>query len=252
MARIKLDGVGLTFRVRQHRRLTLKEFVVRQMFRRSANPVIEVEALRDVNLDLHDGQRIGIIGPNGSGKSTLLRLVAGIYTPTHGRRAVAGRISALFEIALGFELDATGWENMFLRGFLQGETPASVRAKMHQIADFSELGQFLSVPVRYYSAGMSVRLAFSIATAIEPEILLVDEVLSVGDLAFQVKAGQRMREMMNKARVMVVVSHDLQSLGGLCEQGLWLERGRVHMVGPIAEVIAAYRRSVRGGQAQAA
>jgi ABC-type polysaccharide/polyol phosphate transport system ATPase subunit len=252
MARILLNDVSLTFQVRQHRRLTLKEFLVRQMFRRSVNPVIKVEALKRVSLDLHDGQRIGIIGHNGSGKSTLLKLMAGIYAPTHGRRLVHGRISSLFDIALGFEPDASGWENMFFRGYLQGETPTGVRTKLQQIAEFSELGEFLNMPVRYYSAGMSVRLAFSIATAIDPEILLVDEVLSVGDLAFQVKAKQRMKEMMQQAHLIVMVSHDLNSLGSLCEQGLWLDHGQVRLAGPIDKVIEAYSRSVRGSSRPAA
>jgi lipopolysaccharide transport system ATP-binding protein len=165
---------------------------------------------------------------------------------------VDGRISALFDLALGFEADASGWENIYYRGYLQGETPRSVRAKMQGIADFSELGDFLNMPVRYYSAGMIVRLAFSISTAIEPEILLVDEVLAAGDMAFQDKARQRMREMMNKARLIVMVSHDLPSLGGLCERGIWLDHGRLRQDGPIAEVIAGYTESVRHNQGQAA
>src|SRR5260370_1231017 len=123
MARIDLDRVGLTFRVRKHGRITLKEFLVRQMFRRSINPVIEVKALKDVSLRIDEGERVGIIGPNGAGKSTLLKLLAGIYPPTNGKRLVEGRISSLFDIALGFEADATGLENIYVRGYLQGETP---------------------------------------------------------------------------------------------------------------------------------
>ena len=198
MARIELDQVSLTFRVRKHGRISLKEFLVRQMFRRSINPVIKVRALRDVSLTVEEGERVGIIGPNGAGKSTLLKLLAGVYPPMRGRRLVDGRISSLFDISLGFEQDATGWENIFYRGYLQGETPRSVRAKIQPIAEFSELGDFLNMPVRYYSAGMMVRLAFSIATAVEPEILLVDEVLSVGDMSFQDKARRRMQEMMGR------------------------------------------------------
>src|SRR5215813_7271610 len=204
MAQIDLEKVSLTFRVRPHGRISLKEFLVRRMFRRSRNPVIRVDALRDVSLHIGAGQRVGIIGHNGAGKSTLLKLLAGIYPPTKGRRLVRGRISSLFDIALGFEPDASGWENIFFRGYLQGETPRSVKAKMQGIADFSELGDFLNMPVRYYSAGMLVRLAFSIATAIDPEILLVDEVLGAGDMAFQVKARQRMCEMMSKARLIIM------------------------------------------------
>lgn len=252
MARIVLDHLSLTFRVRQHRRLTLKEFLVRQMFRRSVNPFLEVRALQDVCLEVKEGERLGIIGHNGAGKSTLLKVLAGIYPPTAGYRIVEGQISSLFDIALGFEQDASGWENIAYRGYLQGETARTIRPKLQPIADFSELGHFLDMPVRYYSAGMMVRLAFSIATAIEPEILLVDEVLSVGDLAFQDKARLRMREMMAKARLIVMVSHDLDALSRLCERGLWMDHGRVRQVGSMAEVVAAYTHSVRGSQNQAA
>src|SRR5262249_39437454 len=154
----------------------------------------------------------GIIGHNGAGKSTLLKLLAGIYPPSSGTRVVRGRISSLFDITLGFELDASGWENINYRGYLQGESPQSIKAKVGEIAAFAELGEFLDMPVRYYSAGMMIRLAFSIATAIDPEILIVDEVLAVGDLAFQQKATERIRSMMAQAKLMVIVSHDLDRL----------------------------------------
>jgi ABC-type polysaccharide/polyol phosphate transport system ATPase subunit len=252
MARIELDKVSLTFRVRQRGRITLKEFLVRQMFRRSVNPMIEVRALQEVSLQLHEGERIGVIGHNGAGKSTLLKVLAGIYPPSGGQRIVEGRISSLFDIALGFEMDATGWENIAYRGYLQGETPHTIRAKMQPIADFTELGDFLDMPVRYYSAGMLVRLAFSIATAIEPEILLVDEVLSVGDMAFQEKARVRMREMIAKAKLIVVVSHDLVNLMQLCDRAIWMDHGRLRQVGPTAEIIDAYTTSVHASQSQAA
>jgi ABC-type polysaccharide/polyol phosphate transport system ATPase subunit len=252
MARIELDKVSLTFRVRKHGRITLKEFVVRQMFRRAENPWIQVDALQDVSLHIGEGERVGIIGHNGAGKSTLLKLLAGIYPPSRGKRHVHGRISSLFDLALGFEPDATGWENIFFRGYLQGETPRRVRAKVGPIAEFSELGDFLNMPVRYYSAGMLVRLAFSIATSIEPEILLVDEVLSVGDLAFQEKARRRMQDMMVKAHLIVMVSHDLESVARLCDRGVWMDHGRIRAMGPIADVVGAYTKSVRGSLAHAA
>lgn len=242
MAHIELHQLNLTFQVRKASGVTLKEFIVRGLFRQSANPKMTVHALRDVNLTVGDGERVGIIGHNGAGKSTLLRLLAGIYPPTSGRRRVVGQISSLFDIALGFEADATGWENIAYRSYLQGETPRSVREKIDAIAEFSELGDFLNMPVRYYSAGMSVRLAFAIATAIEPEILLVDEVLSVGDLAFQEKAARRMREMMSKAKIIIMVSHDLLSIGKLCERAIWMDHGTILDSGPTAEVIAAYER----------
>jgi ABC-type polysaccharide/polyol phosphate transport system ATPase subunit len=249
MARIVLDHVGLTFRLRQQGRMTLKEFLVRQQFRRSVNPLLQVEALRDVSFRVEEGERVGVVGHNGAGKSTLLKLLAGVYPPTRGRRLVEGRISSLFDIALGFEPEATGWENIKYRGYLQGETPDTIGPKMQPIAEFTELGRFLDIPVRYYSAGMLVRLAFSIATAIDPEVLLVDEVLSVGDLAFQVKARERMREMIARARLLVMVSHDLQSLAALCERGLWMDHGQVRMDGPIHQVLAAYTAAVAAGTA---
>jgi ABC-type polysaccharide/polyol phosphate transport system ATPase subunit len=243
--------VGLTFRVRPQKSLTLKEFLIGQMFRPSRNPAIEVRALHDVTLSVRQGDRLGIIGHNGAGKSTLLRLLAGIYPPTAGRMEVEGKISSLFDIALGFETEANGWENIAYRCYLQGETPRSVRAKRNAIAEFSELGDFLNMPVRYYSAGMMVRLAFSIATAIDPEILLVDEVLSVGDMAFQNKAAARMKEMMAKAHLMVLVSHDLGAVARLCNRIVWMDHGRPLQVGPADEVIAAYKESVEAAPAPA-
>jgi lipopolysaccharide transport system ATP-binding protein len=252
MARIELDKVCLTFRVRSHGRITLKEFLVRRMFRKSINPKLLVHALQEVSLQVREGDRLGIIGHNGAGKSTLLKMLAGVYPPTSGKRAVEGHISSLFDIALGFEPEASGWENISYRGYLQGETPKTIRSKMQSIADFSELGKFLDMPVRYYSAGMLVRLAFSIATAIEPEILLVDEVLSVGDMAFQEKARMRMLDMIAKAQLIVMVSHDLESLKKLCDTVVWMDHGRIRQIGLTDEVIAAYKASVHAGQNQAA
>jgi lipopolysaccharide transport system ATP-binding protein len=252
MARIELERVGLTFQVRQQKVLTLKEFVLKRMFLPSRNPHFQVRALHDVSLQVGQGERLGVIGHNGAGKSTLLRLLAGIYTPTQGSIVVEGKVSSLFDISLGFEPDANGWENIAYRSYLQGETPAKVRRKKDAIAAFSELGDFLNLPVRYYSAGMMVRLAFSIATAIDPEVLLVDEVLGVGDLAFQNKARQRMKEMMARAHVMVMVSHDLDAIEKTCTRAIWLDHGQVLSSGPCAEVSAAYRAAVAHTQARSA
>ena len=219
------------------------------MFLRSVNPVIEVPALQDVNLDIGEGERVGILGHNGAGKSTLLRVLAGVYPPTSGKRVVQGDISSLFDLIIGFEQEASGWENIAYRGYLQGETPRSIQAKMQSIADFSELGDFLATPVKYYSSGMLVRLAFSISTAVDPEILLIDEVLAAGDMAFQKKAKTRMREMINKARLIVMVSHDMKALGSFCDRGIWLDQGVIRVEGPIDAVIAAYTREIKGEQA---
>ncbi len=241
MPLIELDHASMTFRVCEQYQITLKEYLLRGMFRRATNPVMKVRALQDVSLRFRDGDRVGIVGGNGAGKSTLLRLLAGIYAPTRGRRTVYGRISSLFELSLGFEMEASGRQNILYRGYLQGETPRSMRAKMQEIADFCELGRYLDIPVRFYSAGMMVRLAFSIATTIKPEILLVDEVLSAGDMAFQAKARRRMRDMMSQAKIMVVVSHDLETLPAVCDTGVWLHQGRVRMAGSMKTVCTAYK-----------
>jgi ABC-type polysaccharide/polyol phosphate transport system ATPase subunit len=240
MARIVMDHVSLSFHVRQHQRVSFKEYMVKRLFRRKVNPFLHVNALQDVSLEIHCGDRLGVIGHNGAGKSTLLRVLAGIYPPTSGALHVEGAVSSLFDIALGFEPECSGWENICFRGYLQGETPRSIKSKMQPIADFSELGDFLNTPVRYYSAGMRLRLAFSIATAIEPEILLVDEVLSVGDLAFTEKATQRMHDMMAKANLIVMVSHDLESIVRVCDRIAWMDHGRIRQIGKPADVVAAY------------
>jgi ABC-type polysaccharide/polyol phosphate transport system ATPase subunit len=241
MSLIQLENVGLRFDVPTAGRASLKESVIRRLSGRGAAPLMRIQALDDVSLTIGRGERVGVIGHNGAGKSTLLKLLAGVYPPTSGRRTVRGRVSSLFEVALGFEPAVNGWENITLRGYLQGETPAGIRAKQHEIAEFSELGAFLDLPVRCYSVGMLVRLAFSIATAVDPEILLIDEALSAGDLAFQEKARRRMTELIARARLLVTVSHELDVLAELCERVIWLDHGRVRQDGPAAAVIAAYR-----------
>ncbi|MEN6407662.1 MAG: ABC transporter ATP-binding protein, partial [Thermoguttaceae bacterium] len=233
------------FQVRRFGRISLKEYLLKGFFLPSKRPTFDVQALDGVSLTVNERERLGVIGHNGAGKSTLLKLLAGVYPPTTGRRAVHGRISSLFDISLGFEPEASGWDNIMYRGFLQGETPKSIRKKMQPIAEFSELGEeFLNMPIRYYSTGMMVRLAFSIATTVKPEILLVDEVLSAGDMAFQQKARDRMRSLMSSARAVVLVSHDLVSVSSLCDRVLWLDHGKSRMIGPAKEVVAAYMDQV--------
>lgn len=252
MARIHLDDVHLTFTLRQRGSTSLKDWVLRKLLRRPGPPLPTVQALRGVSFTINEGDRLGIIGHNGAGKSTLLRLLAGVYSPSSGTCLVEGKISSLFELALGFEPEATGWENITYRGYLQKESPRSIKAKMEQIAEFSELGDALDMPIRYYSSGMLVRLAFSIATAIEPEVLLIDEVLAAGDLAFMAKARQRMRDLLKQARVMVMVSHDLEALSSICDRLMWLDHGQVKMIGSAAETIAAYYQHMNAINSRAA
>ncbi len=246
MAKIELSDVSLTFSVRRTPKTTFKEYLTRALFLESRNPRTSIHALTGLNLSAADGDRIGVIGHNGAGKSTLLRLLAGVYPPTQGTRLVEGRVCSLFDIALGFEPDASGWENIRYRAYLLGETPKSLRKKIDAIAAFTELGEFLDMPVRFYSSGMMVRLAFSISTAVEPEVLLIDEVLAAGDMAFQLKARERMRGLMDQARLMVLVSHDLGTLSGLCNRAVWLSHGQIQMDGSPSDVVAAYQRSITG------
>jgi lipopolysaccharide transport system ATP-binding protein len=252
-AEIELRDVHLRFRVRSAARVSLKEYLVRGLFRPSANPPVDVHALRGVSLHVGEGERLGIIGHNGAGKSTLLKVIAGVYPPTSGTRRVVGRVCSLFDLMVGFEMEASGWENIRFRSYLQGETPRTVRTKVDTIAEFSELGRFLDVPLKYYSAGMLVRLAFSIASAAEPEVLLIDEALAAGDASFRLKARQRIAELKQAARLMVLVSHDLNAMPDLCSAVAWMERGEVKMLGPCDAVIAAYRASAgRAGPVGAA
>ena len=244
MAKIELNDVSITFNAHQQKRVSLKEYLVKGMFRKSVNPVLRVHALNGINLSVREGERIGVIGHNGAGKTTLLKTLAGVYPPTTGTRIVEGKVCSLFDITLGFEYEATGWENILYRSYLQGETPTTIRDKLDQIAAFTDLGDFLNIAVRNYSAGMMMRLAFSIATAVNPEVLLVDEVLSVGDLAFLQKARARMKELMNSARLMVMVAHDLGSILEMCTRVVWLEHGRVMADGAPGVVVEQYIQSV--------
>jgi ABC-type polysaccharide/polyol phosphate transport system ATPase subunit len=241
MARIELRDVNLTFKVRKSGRVGLKEFLVGGLFRKKVNPYLEVRALRNVNLSISDGERVGVIGHNGAGKSTLIRLIAGVYPPSSGEFRTDGRISSLMELGLGIESMASGWNNIAYRCYLQGDTPKEVAAKRPEIAAFTELGEFLHMPIRFYSSGMYVRFAFAVATAIDPEILLLDEIFGAGDLSFQEKAKRRMHDLVNKAQILLFVSHDLSMIEQLCERVIWMDKGTIIREGPAREMIALYK-----------
>src|SRR5262245_15600469 len=239
MAGIHVKDVCVTYQVCKGGRSTLKEWVLGGL-RQRQEKWVQVRALQDVSFDVAEGSRLGIVGHNGAGKSTLLKVLSGIYQPLSGICKVDGRIASLFDLSLGFEPDASGWDNIHYRGYLQKETPQSLRGKVREIAEFSGLGSALDLPIRYYSSGMLVRLAFSIATAIEPEVFLVDEVLGAGDLEFAQRAKMRIHHLVRKARLMVVVSHDLNALASFCDRVLWLDHGQVRELGPAKSTIHAY------------
>lgn len=189
-----------------------------------------VEALRDISLEILPGDRVGLVGHNGAGKTTLLRMLAGIYEPTLGTMASEGRVTSLLDVTLGLDYEATGYENIILRGLILGASKAEMSRLTPSIAEFSELGDYLSMPVRTYSSGMVLRLAFSIVTSIHADVLLMDEWLSVGDAAFVEKAEGRMKEFVGRASILVLASHNAKIIGDLCNVLLTLEHGSIKSV----------------------
>jgi ABC-type polysaccharide/polyol phosphate transport system ATPase subunit len=241
------EGVGRRFRVYPHRNVTLKEAIVKW---RHVRPT-EIWALRDVDMQIEPGESVGFIGRNGSGKTTLLRLIAGIFAPTEGRLEVGGSVGSLLELGAGFHPDFTGRENIFLSASIYGLNRAAVRERMDEIVDFSELEQFIDIPVRTYSSGMYMRLGFAIAVHIEADVLLLDEVFAVGDEAFQRKCVDRVLRFREHGGTVCFVSHDAAAVERLCERALLLTRGRVEYEGPASEALKRYHRLLAAEEAPA-
>ncbi len=197
-----------------------------------------VRALDQVSFSLKQGDRLGLVGPNGAGKTTLIRVLADIYAPTSGTLERRGTLIPMFDIGIGFDGEATGYENIELRGMMMGLSKAEISRRIDEIAEFSELDDYLDLPIRTYSAGMTLRLMFSIATSVEGDIILMDEWVSVGDEAFQKKAQKRMSEIVGRAGILVIASHDPHTLLRHCNLGMRLEKGRVTDIGPIADVLS--------------
>lgn len=197
-----------------------------------------IAALKDLSFEFERGQRIGLIGRNGSGKSTLLRVLGGIYKPTSGHVKISGRVSSLFNLNLGVQPDATGLENIVIRGLVKGWSYREIRDKIPEIVEFSELDDFIDYPIRTYSSGMRMRLLFAIATSYSPEILLLDEWIGAGDSTFQQKAAKRMNELVAGSGITVIASHNRSLLENVCDVGIWLNQGVAEAIGPIKEVHA--------------
>ena len=243
-ASISLKSVHLDLPVFDVSALSLKKRVMR-MGRRNriaedSTGVVVVRAIDDLSLELKSGDRLGLVGHNGAGKSTLLRVLAGIYPPSSGTVDVLGKSVPLLDIALGMDDQSTGRQNIRLRGLLLGMTDAEIRRKTDDIAEFTELGDYLDLPLRTYSSGMRVRLAFAISTAVDADILLLDEVLGVGDASFQEKANRRLQELHDRSDIVVLAIHDSKAIQKNCNKVLWMERGKARMFGPVDDVVRAY------------
>lgn len=235
---IEVNNVSMAFRMDINRPSGLKDWVVN--FVTGKRDIREFRALSGISFTVERGEVVGIIGRNGSGKSTLLKIISGIYKPTGGSVTLGGSVVPMLELGSGFDQELTGYENIFLNGAILGYTEKYLREKLDEIIAFSELGDFINMPIKTYSSGMMMRLAFSVATVVNPEILIVDEILAVGDEFFQKKSFARMQELMSGGTTVLFVSHNLDQIRNMCGRVVWLDGGHIRMAGPTQEVCAAY------------
>lgn len=235
---IEAADVSMRFRMNSDKIISLKEFVTSAM--RGKLQYQEFTALDHVSFTVKRGETLGLIGRNGAGKSTMLKIISGILKPTEGNVICRGNVVPMLELGSGFDFDLTGRENIFLNGAILGYSEDFLNAKYGEIVEFSELGNFIESPIRNYSSGMLARLAFSVATMVQPEVLIVDEILAVGDAAFQEKSKKRMLELMGGGTTVLFVSHSLNQMQEMCGRVVWLEHGQVKMCGPAQEVCDAY------------
>lgn len=246
---IHLDNISVILPIYNARGRALKAELLRRTvggnLDSSTDPhIVIVRALDGITINLEHGDRMALIGRNGSGKTTLLRVFAGIYPPTGGTISIHGRVSALTDMSMGMDMEATGYENIFLRGVVMGLSAAQAESLIPDIEQFTELGEYLCLPVRTYSSGMMLRLAFAISTAVQPEILLLDEMVGAGDSAFVAKARDRIEGLIHKSSIMVLASHADQLVTQLCTRAIWMDSGRVRAFGPVEQVLADYHAEV--------
>lgn len=243
---VSLEDVGVDFVLYQGSARSLKKAALRTTVgglvgSRASDERTVVRALRHISLEAKDGDRVALIGRNGAGKSTLLRVIAGIYRPTSGKITTQGRRVPLFDIGLGADEEGTGRENILLRGLLMGLTRAEIEERTDEIIEFSELGEFLDLPIKTYSTGMMLRLLFSIATSIDSEILMMDEWIFAGDEKFIQRANQRLLDLVRRSNILLLASHNIDLLRNICNRAILLKAGEIVAAGPLDEVIARYR-----------
>ena len=239
---ITVENVSMRFRLDANHTTSLKEWAVSHLSRKQHYK--EFYALKNVSFQVERGDVLGLIGRNGSGKSTMLKIISGIYKPTSGKAVTAGRVAPMLELGSGFDQELSGRENVFLNGAILGFDEGFMKAKYDEIVDYAEIRDFIDAPLKTYSSGMAMRLAFSIATVVEPEILIVDEILAVGDSAFQQKSFQRMMELMSGGTTVLIVSHAMNQIRELCNRVVWLDHGGLRMMGDTQSVCDAYEKEL--------
>ncbi len=246
---VRAENVSMMFNLGIEKGFSLKQGFVelldpKKRKQRKEKPNNDFWALQDVSFEIGRGEVVGLIGSNGAGKSTMLKIVAGVLKPTRGKVEAYGNICPMIELGAGFDMDLTARENVFLNGAVMGYSKKFIESKFDEIVAFSELQDFLEVPVRNFSSGMVARLAFSVATVVEPEILIVDEILSVGDIAFQAKSEEKMLSMINGGTTVLYVSHSTDSIKKLCDRVIWLDHGVVQGIGTSKEICDQYLKMV--------
>ena len=238
---IELKNVSVVFKRNSEKMTSLKEYFINSLRKKIRKE--QFVALENINITIEEGEVVGLLGLNGAGKSTLLKVISGIIKPTTGEVKLNGKMAPLIELGAGFDPELTGRENIFLNGSLLGFSKKELKERIGEIIEFSELNEFIDVPLKNYSSGMYARLGFSIATIYDPEILIIDEVLSVGDFHFQEKSLNKIMEMIGKGTTVLFVSHDIEQVKKLCKKVIWLEKGRVKVIGESKKIYEEYSKS---------
>ena len=242
---IKVENVTMEYKIVKEKIDTIKEFVIRTFKRNIKQPKM-FTALKNISFEVQKGDRVGIIGFNGAGKSTLLKLLSGVYYPTEGTIKTKGKLAPLLELGAGFDNNYTGKANIFLNGAFLGFPETFLKEKYDEILEFSELGEAINYPVKNYSSGMRAKLGFSIATLVEPDILIIDEILSVGDLKFQKKSSEKLRSLINSGITVLLVSHSVSQIREICNKAIWIDKGEIMMMGDVNLVCDSYEKVARG------
>lgn len=236
---IRIQDVGMTFRIVNNKTTSIKNYIIQRIKNKISYK--EFQALQNINFEVYKGEVVGIIGLNGAGKSTLFKIIAGILKPTTGGVEKYGSVAPLIELGAGFNGELSGMENIYLNGLLLGYSKKVISAQIEEIIDFADIGEFIYSPVNNYSSGMKARLGFAIATAVKPDILIVDEVLSVGDHKFKAKCEQRIQEMISNGTTVLMVSHSMSTIQSMCDRVVWVEKGRIKEIGPTNQVMPKYQ-----------